>query len=44
MEDGALVVLVMGACVAGCICAICAIEQLIAVCATTETRDPLLDV
>jgi hypothetical protein len=42
MEDSALVVLVMGACVAGCICAICAIEHIIALCPSTDARDPLL--
>ena len=39
MESGELVVLVMAACIAGCVCAICAIEHAFALC---ERRQPLL--
>ena len=40
MESGELVVLVMAACIAGCVCAICAIEHAFALC---ERRQPLLE-
>ena len=40
MESGELVVLVMAVCVAGCVCAICAIEHAFSLC---ERRQPLLE-
>lgn len=42
MESGELVVFVMGACIAGCVCAICAIEYACAFISTQRT-EPLLD-